>query len=61
MKVWYKKLLRYLGWIRKAGITTEKERHNLQNPESSEITLRRSTSRLWVSRTGFEVLGLNGR
>lgn len=33
----------------------------MQNQESSEITLRRSTSKLWVSRTGFEILGLSER
>lgn len=56
MNMWYKKLLRYLIWIRKAGITRGKERWNLQNPKGSEVTLRRSTSR--ISRTSFEILVL---
>lgn len=67
MKMWYKKLLRYPSWMRKADITTEKEKSNLQNPGSrfwislSEITLRRGSSKLRVSRTGFEILGSSER
>lgn len=61
MKMWYKELFWYLGLIRKADITTGTERHNLQNPEGSETMLRRSTSRLWVSKTDFEILSLSER